>query len=200
MLRRFCRAALDAYYGFNRNDGWALASHIAMSALMALFPFIILVTALAASFLGSKELADEVARILLETWPRADKGALSLSSKTLEHHPQAKLLEVAQYLRAKALDTLITTFGPRMAACSPEQQWYQRGGRRTCRPNCTNGTSSGVCIIPHSDSRSSERATRTCSVSPLCEATEMACCSELRSRANSRAKTFIITGLAMERP
>src|SRR5689334_19261000 len=37
---------------------------------MALFPFIILVTALAASFLGSKELADEVAKLLLETWPR----------------------------------------------------------------------------------------------------------------------------------
>lgn len=77
MLRRFCRAALDAYYGFNRNDGWALASHIALSALMALFPFIILVTALAASFLGSKELADEVARILLETWPREVAGPIA---------------------------------------------------------------------------------------------------------------------------
>ena len=77
MLRRFCRAALDAYYGFNRNDGWALASHIALSALMALFPFIILVTALAASLLGSKELADEVARILLETWPREVAGPIA---------------------------------------------------------------------------------------------------------------------------
>jgi membrane protein len=77
MLRRFCRAALDAYYGFNANDGWALASHIALSALMALFPFIILVTALAASFLGSKELADEVARILLETWPREVAGPIA---------------------------------------------------------------------------------------------------------------------------
>ena len=53
---------------------------------------------------------------LLETWPRADKGGLSLSGKTLEHRPQAKLPELAQYLRAKALGTLITTFGPRMAA------------------------------------------------------------------------------------
>ena len=45
---------------------------------------------------------------LLESWPRADKGGLSLSGKTLEHKPQAKLPEVAQYLRAKALGTLIT--------------------------------------------------------------------------------------------
>ncbi len=77
MLRRFGRAALDAYYGFNANDGWALASHIALSALMALFPFVILVTALAASLFGSKELADEVARILLETWPREVAGPIA---------------------------------------------------------------------------------------------------------------------------
>lgn len=70
ILRRCSRAALDAYYCFLANDGWATASHIALSILMALFPFIIVVTALAASFLGSRELADEVAKLLLETWPR----------------------------------------------------------------------------------------------------------------------------------
>jgi membrane protein len=70
LLRRCGHAALDAYYCFIANDGWATASHIALSALMALFPFVIVVTALAATFLGSKELADEVAKLLLETWPR----------------------------------------------------------------------------------------------------------------------------------
>src|SRR5882757_5043677 len=70
IFRRCSRAALDAYYCFLSNDGWATASHIALSALMALFPFIIVVTALAATFLGSKDLADEVAKLLLETWPR----------------------------------------------------------------------------------------------------------------------------------
>jgi membrane protein len=77
IVRRFGRAALDAYYGFNANDGWALASHIALSTLMALFPFLIVVTALAASFLGAKELADEAARILLETWPREVAGPIA---------------------------------------------------------------------------------------------------------------------------
>jgi membrane protein len=37
---------------------------------MSLFPFLILVTALAGFFFGSNELADEVAGILLEYWPR----------------------------------------------------------------------------------------------------------------------------------
>jgi membrane protein len=63
------RVALDAYYRFLADDGWAIASHIALSALMALFPFIIVVTSLAASAFGSKQLADEVATLLLEAWP-----------------------------------------------------------------------------------------------------------------------------------
>ena len=71
------RVALDAYYRFLADDGWAIASHIALSALMALFPFIIVVTSLAASFLGSKELADEVAMLLLEAWPQEVAGPIA---------------------------------------------------------------------------------------------------------------------------
>ncbi len=69
LLRLGYGVARDAFYRFNANDGWALASHIALSALMSLFPFLILVTALAGQLFGSKELADEVAQILLEAWP-----------------------------------------------------------------------------------------------------------------------------------
>jgi membrane protein len=68
-MRRAFAIALDALYRFLEDDGWAIASYIALSTLMALFPFLILVTALAA-FLDSKDLADEVANLLLETWPR----------------------------------------------------------------------------------------------------------------------------------
>jgi membrane protein len=59
---------MDAFDRFNANDGWSTASHIALSTLMSLFPFLIVVTALA-GFFGTEELADEVARILLEAWP-----------------------------------------------------------------------------------------------------------------------------------
>ncbi len=62
--------AADAFRHFIADDGWAIASHIALSTLMALFPFLIVVTALAGFFFGSKELADEAARILLEAWPK----------------------------------------------------------------------------------------------------------------------------------
>ena len=57
-----------AFGRFLLHDGWAIASHIALSILMSLFPFLILVTALA-SFFGTGNLADEAADIILEAWP-----------------------------------------------------------------------------------------------------------------------------------
>jgi membrane protein len=69
----FCRLSLrvvvEAFYRFNRDDGWAIASHIALSILMAMFPFLIVVTALA-GFIGSVNLADEVARLIFAAWPK----------------------------------------------------------------------------------------------------------------------------------
>jgi membrane protein len=66
---RYClRIAIDAAYAFGDDDGWALASHIALSTLLALFPFLIVLTALA-GYVGSTEIADNLATILLETWP-----------------------------------------------------------------------------------------------------------------------------------
>ncbi len=71
------RIVLEAFRRFAADDGWAIASHIALSTLMALFPFLIVVTALAGFFLGSKELADEAARLLLETWPEQVAGPIA---------------------------------------------------------------------------------------------------------------------------
>jgi membrane protein len=72
------RIAVDAFRHFLADDGWAIASHIALSSLMAIFPFLIVVTALAGFFFGSKELADEAAHILLEAWPKEVAGPIAL--------------------------------------------------------------------------------------------------------------------------
>jgi membrane protein len=72
------RIAADALRQFLADDGWAIASHIALSTLMAMFPFLIVVTALAGFFFGSKSLADEAARILLEAWPQEVAGPIAL--------------------------------------------------------------------------------------------------------------------------
>jgi membrane protein len=77
LLRFSFRVILDAGRHFLADDGWAIASHIALSTLMALFPFLIVVTALAGFFFGSKQLADEAARILLEAWPPEVAGPIA---------------------------------------------------------------------------------------------------------------------------
>jgi membrane protein len=74
---RLCyRVAMDAFYRFNADDGWAIASHIALSTLMSMFPFLILVTAIA-GFIGSKNLADEVARLIIAAWPQEVSGGIA---------------------------------------------------------------------------------------------------------------------------
>ena len=71
MLRIFAvlkRILGDAIGHFNDDDGWAMASHLALSALLALFPFLIFATSLA-SFVGAKAFADTAVHLVFDTWP-----------------------------------------------------------------------------------------------------------------------------------
>jgi len=62
------RVLSDALGHFNDDDGWSMASHLAISALMALFPFLIFATTLA-SFLGADTFADTAVHLVFDTWP-----------------------------------------------------------------------------------------------------------------------------------
>ena len=95
ILRLCVRVVADAYDHFNTADGWAIASHIALSILLALFPFLILVTSLAASFFGSTELADEVARLLLDTWPDEVAGPIAKEVRVVLTTTRGDLLTIS---------------------------------------------------------------------------------------------------------
>jgi len=75
-IRYIFGVSIDAFYTFLADDGWAIASHIALSTLMALFPFLIVLTSLA-GFFGSKELADQAAGLMLQVWPKQVADSLS---------------------------------------------------------------------------------------------------------------------------
>jgi len=62
------RVLYDMLGHFNDDDGWSMASHLAITALMALFPFLIFATTLA-SFLGAKAFADTAVHLVFDTWP-----------------------------------------------------------------------------------------------------------------------------------
>lgn len=61
---------------FVLHDAWAIASHIALSVLTSMFPFLILMTAMAGLF-GTGSLADEAADIILEAWPQEIAGPIA---------------------------------------------------------------------------------------------------------------------------
>ena len=65
----YLRIPLDAFAHFLNSDGWAIASYIAFAVLAAMFPFLILVNALAGA-IGSADLGVEAGRLLLGAWPR----------------------------------------------------------------------------------------------------------------------------------
>ena len=95
-MRRAFHIALDAYWRFLADDGWAIASHIALSALMAMFPFFIVLTSLA-GFFGSSDLADEVAKLMLATWPDEVAGPIAreIQNVLTTTHPGALTLGAA---------------------------------------------------------------------------------------------------------
>ena len=68
VVRKTVAVVMLAYDRFNLHDGWAIASHIALSALFSFFPFLILLTALASAF-AYGTLADNAAEIILELFP-----------------------------------------------------------------------------------------------------------------------------------
>ena len=60
---------MDAFYRFNADDGWAIASHIALSGADVAVPVPDPGGGAGRRIFGTVELANEVAQILLEAWP-----------------------------------------------------------------------------------------------------------------------------------
>lgn len=96
-LKRWWNIALDAFWQFNADDGWAIASHIALSGLMSLFPFFLVLTAVA-GIIGSTDLASEAARLVLEAWPEEVSGPIALEIQHVLEGAQQQVLTIGAAL------------------------------------------------------------------------------------------------------
>ena len=99
----------DAVGHMNTDDGWAMASHVALSSLMALFPFLIFVGALA-GFFGDSALADQIADRLFEVWPADVAAPIASQVHQVLAVPRGGLLTVsilvALFLASNGLEAL----------------------------------------------------------------------------------------------
>ncbi len=125
-LRYVFHVSLDAFYTFLADDGWAIASHIALSTLMALFPFLIVLTSLA-GFFGSKELADQAAGLLLQTWPKQVADTLSSQIHDVLTTTRGDILTVgavlAVYFASNGVEALRVALN-RAYAVVETRRWY----------------------------------------------------------------------------
>ena len=108
-MRRIAAIFYDAYLRFVADDGWAISSHIALSTLMSLFPFLIFVTALA-GFFGSQNLSDEAAKLIFAAWPAIVANPIAGEVHNVLTAPRGGLLTLgailALYFSSGAIEAL----------------------------------------------------------------------------------------------
>jgi membrane protein len=125
-IRYIVHVCIDAFYTFLADDGWAIASHIALSTLMALFPFLIVLTSLA-GFFGSKELADQAAGLLLQVWPRQVADTLSGQIHDVLTTTRGDILTIgavlAVYFASNGVEALRVALNRAYAVIEP-RRWY----------------------------------------------------------------------------
>ncbi len=93
-IRVIYRVVYDALYHFTEDDGWAMASHVALSTLLALFPFLIFGTTLA-TFLGAERFSETAVHLIFDTWPPSIAKPISDEVRQVLTIPRSGLLTIS---------------------------------------------------------------------------------------------------------
>ena len=100
---------VDALGHFLTDDGWALASHVALSGILALFPFLIFATALA-SFLGASAFTDTAVHVIFDTWPDVIATPIAQEVRNVLNVQRSGLLTIsviaAAYFASNGIEAL----------------------------------------------------------------------------------------------
>ncbi len=108
-LRTTYKVIYDAVFHFVEDDGFAMASHVALSTLLAVFPFLIFGTALA-SFLGASQFSSTAVHLIFDTWPEAIAKPLADQVVQVLTIPRGGLLTIsvlaAAYFASNGVEAL----------------------------------------------------------------------------------------------
>ena len=129
-MRETAAIVIDAIGRFLVDDGWPISSHIALSMLTSLFPFLIFVTALA-GFFGSQDLSDEAARLMFGAWPPEVAGPIAAEVHNVLTAPRGGLLTFGAILALYFSSSALRRCAP--ASTGPTTSWTRgRGGCCGC--------------------------------------------------------------------
>jgi len=125
-IRTVYKVVYDAIYHFTDDDGWAMASHIALSAILAIFPFLIFGTTLA-TFLGADKFAETVVPLIFDTWPESIAKPISHEVIQVLTIPRSGLLTVsvlaAAYFASNGFEALRVSLN-RAYRVTETRPWY----------------------------------------------------------------------------
>ncbi|MGB7286109.1 MAG: YihY/virulence factor BrkB family protein [Salaquimonas sp.] len=96
-IRFWSHVLRDAFVKFNQDDGWAIASHIALSGLFALFPFLIFATSIA-GFLELGTFADNVVHLIFDYWPEGAGEAIAREVRSVLTEQRGDFLTIGGLL------------------------------------------------------------------------------------------------------
>jgi membrane protein len=123
------RVLSDALGHFNADDGWAMASHLAISALMALFPFLIFATTLA-SFLGAQAFSETAVHLVFDTWPEQIAEPISREVINVLTVQRTDLLTFgvvfAAYFASNGIEALRTSLNRAYRVSETRSLFYRR--------------------------------------------------------------------------
>ncbi|WP_226951478.1 YihY/virulence factor BrkB family protein [Rhizobium terrae] len=116
----------DAYWHFSDDDGWAMASHVALSGLLALFPFLIFGTALA-GFLGAGGFSQTAVHLLFDAWPADIAEPIASEIQRVLEIPRGGLLTIsvlaAAYFASNGVEALRISLN-RAYRVTETRPWY----------------------------------------------------------------------------
>ncbi|KAB2881706.1 MAG: YihY/virulence factor BrkB family protein [Pseudorhodoplanes sp.] len=128
-MKRSWTIAWEAFWRFNNDDGWAIASHIALSGLMSLFPFFLVLTAVA-GIVGSTDLANEAARLVLEAWPEEVSAPIATEIQHVLDGAQQQVLTVgallALFFASSGVESLRIGLNRAYAVVDTRSMWLLR--------------------------------------------------------------------------
>ncbi|MGR3759474.1 YihY/virulence factor BrkB family protein [Roseobacteraceae bacterium NS-SX3] len=112
-LKSWPRAMLKALSRFNRKNGWVMSSHIAMSMMLALFPFVLFTVALAgaiANVLSRDMNIGEMVDLVIGGWPEEISGPILIELYAVVSNSSTQLMTVggllALYFASNGVDAV----------------------------------------------------------------------------------------------